>query len=204
MESLSSTCPIVVWGESTTSCPSSQVMSVHGKVKVGELHRQGDEGEFNHLVELYRQRQDRGGRKSLEVKLDPADGKLQVVFGECVSCSATCQGGGGELGQEAPSRPAIANGPGAPHPRCWTSARVLRLMAELNRRYSSSKSCYRPTSGPRSLVSLVRAPRRARFGAAGLWRRRLWRLPGFGVNRVDGDSLLRLPSRPWGLEGMLV
>jgi Polymer-forming cytoskeletal len=83
--SLSSTCPVVVRGrvEGDVSAPSLQVSAtgaVHGKVKVGD----------NTIVRA----------KSLEVKLAPTNGKLQVVFGECTL----------DVG-EAPSKEAAINPP---------------------------------------------------------------------------------------------
>jgi cytoskeletal protein CcmA (bactofilin family) len=91
--SLSSSCPIVVKGkiEGDVTAPSLQVSesgAVHGKVKVGEIHSQGElSGEFDaELVQLSGVVKDKTivRAKSLEVKLQPATGKMQVVFGECV------------------------------------------------------------------------------------------------------------------------
>ncbi len=91
--SLSSTCPIVVKGkiDGDISAPSLQVSStgsVHGKVKVGEIESQGElSGEFDaDVIQLSGTVKDKTvvRAKSLEVKLAPATGKMQVVFGECV------------------------------------------------------------------------------------------------------------------------
>jgi cytoskeletal protein CcmA (bactofilin family) len=91
--SLSSSCPIVVKGkiEGDVTAPSLHVSesgAVHGKVKVGEMHSQGElSGEFDaDLVQLSGVIKDKTivRAKSLEVKLQPATGKMQVVFGECV------------------------------------------------------------------------------------------------------------------------
>jgi cytoskeletal protein CcmA (bactofilin family) len=90
--SLSSSCPIVVKGkiEGDLTAPSLYVSdsgAVHGKVKVGEIHSQGElSGEFDaDLVQLSGVVKDKTvvRAKSLEVKLAPATGKMQVVFGEC-------------------------------------------------------------------------------------------------------------------------
>jgi cytoskeletal protein CcmA (bactofilin family) len=91
--SLSSSCPIVVRGkiDGDISAPSLQVSStgsVHGKVKVGEIESQGElSGEFDaDVIQLSGTVKDKTivRAKSLEVKLAPATGKMQVVFGECV------------------------------------------------------------------------------------------------------------------------
>jgi cytoskeletal protein CcmA (bactofilin family) len=90
--SLSSTCPVVVRGrvEGDVSAPSLQVSAtgaVHGKVKVGEMQSHGElSGEFDaETVQLSGSVRDNTivRAKSLEVKLAPANGKMQVVFGEC-------------------------------------------------------------------------------------------------------------------------
>ena len=91
--SLSSSCPIVVKGriDGDVSAPSLQVSStgsVHSKVKVGEIESQGElSGEFDaDVIQLSGTVRDKTvvRAKSLEVKLAPATGKMQVVFGECV------------------------------------------------------------------------------------------------------------------------
>ena len=91
--SLSSSCPIVVRGkiDGDISAPSLHVSStgsVHGKVKVGEIESQGElSGEFDaDVIQLSGTVKDKTivRAKSLEVKLAPATGKMQVVFGECV------------------------------------------------------------------------------------------------------------------------
>jgi cytoskeletal protein CcmA (bactofilin family) len=90
--SLSSTCPVVVRGrvEGDVSAPSLQVSAtgaVHGKVKVGEMQSHGElSGEFDaETVQLSGTVKDNTivRAKSLEVKLAPTNGKMQVVFGEC-------------------------------------------------------------------------------------------------------------------------
>jgi cytoskeletal protein CcmA (bactofilin family) len=91
--SLSSSCPIVVKGriDGDISAPSLQVSStgaVHGKVKVGLIESEGElSGEFDaDVIQLSGVVKDKTvvRAKSLEVKLAPATGKMQVVFGECV------------------------------------------------------------------------------------------------------------------------
>ena len=90
--SLSSSCPVVVRGrvEGDVSAPSLQVSAtgaVHGKVKVGEMQSHGElSGEFDaDTVQLSGSVKDNTivRAKSLEVKLAPTNGKMQVVFGEC-------------------------------------------------------------------------------------------------------------------------
>ena len=90
--SLASSCPVVVRGrvEGDVQAPSLTVSSsgaLHGKVKVEELRSQGESsGEFDaDVVQLSGSVKDNTviRAKSLEVKLSPANGKLQVVFGEC-------------------------------------------------------------------------------------------------------------------------
>ena len=60
---------------------------MHGKVKVGEMQSQGElAGEFDaDVVQLSGTVKDNTviRAKSLEVKLAPANGKMQVIFGEC-------------------------------------------------------------------------------------------------------------------------
>jgi cytoskeletal protein CcmA (bactofilin family) len=90
--SLSSKCPIEVKGrvEGDLQAPSLTVSStgaVHGKVKVAELLSEGEiAGEFDaDLVRLSGVVKDNTvlRAKSLEVKLTPANGRMQVIFGEC-------------------------------------------------------------------------------------------------------------------------
>jgi hypothetical protein len=76
--------------EGDVQAPSLQVSStgaVHGKVKVGEMQSQGElSGEFDaDTVQLSGVVKDNTivRAKSLEVKLTPVNGKMQVVFGEC-------------------------------------------------------------------------------------------------------------------------
>ncbi len=89
---LSSDCPVEVNGkvEGEVNAPAlvvSPIGVVHGRVKVGEIRSQGElSGEFDaDVVQL-------SGTvrhatviraKSLEVKLTPVKGKMQVTFGDC-------------------------------------------------------------------------------------------------------------------------
>ncbi|HEY4016122.1 MAG TPA: polymer-forming cytoskeletal protein [Polyangiaceae bacterium] len=90
--SLSSDCPVEVKGriEGDLTAPALAVSpsgAVHGHIKVGELRSEGElAGEFDaDVVQLSGTVKDNTviRTKSLEVKLAPANGKLQVVFGEC-------------------------------------------------------------------------------------------------------------------------
>jgi cytoskeletal protein CcmA (bactofilin family) len=90
--SLTSDCPIEVKGrvEGDLTAPALSVSTsgaVHGKVKVGEMKSQGElAGEFDaDQVQLSGTVKDNTviRAKSLEVKLAPANGKMQVIFGEC-------------------------------------------------------------------------------------------------------------------------
>jgi cytoskeletal protein CcmA (bactofilin family) len=90
--SLTSNCPIEVKGriEGDVTAPALAVSAsgaVHGRVKVGEIRSQGElAGEFDaDVVQLSGTVKDNTiiRAKSLEVKLHPAEGKMQVVFGEC-------------------------------------------------------------------------------------------------------------------------
>lgn len=111
--SLSSKCPIEVKGrvEGDLQAPSLTVSStgaVHGKVKVTELLSEGEiAGEFDaDVVRLSGMVKDNTvvRAKSLEVKLTPANGRMQVMFGECAL----------EVG-EAPTRDAaVTKGGDAP------------------------------------------------------------------------------------------
>jgi cytoskeletal protein CcmA (bactofilin family) len=89
--SFSSSCPAVVKGkiEGEITAPSltvSDTGAVHGKVKVGQIQSQGElSGEFDaDTVQLSGTVKDKTivRAKSLELKLTPANGKMQVVFGE--------------------------------------------------------------------------------------------------------------------------
>ena len=115
--SLSSSCPVEVKGrlEGDVTAPALAVSAtgaVHGRVKVGELRSQGElAGEIDaDSVQLSGTVKDATTirAKSLEVKLHPVDGKMQVVFGECSL----------EVGSEAPAasaeRPAQATDPAKP------------------------------------------------------------------------------------------
>ena len=101
--SLTSDCPIEVKGrvEGDLTAPALTVSAsgaVHGKVKVGEMKSQGElAGEFDaDVVQLSGTVKDNTviRAKSLEVKLAPANGKMQVIFGECEL----------EVGSEQPAR----------------------------------------------------------------------------------------------------
>ncbi len=90
--SLSSDCPIEVKGrvEGDLTAPAlavSQSGAVHGKIKVGEIRSQGElAGEFDaDIVQLSGTVRDNTviRAKSLEVKLSPPNGKMQVIFGDC-------------------------------------------------------------------------------------------------------------------------
>ena len=90
--SLASNCPIEVKGviEGQVSAPSLTVSTsgaVRGKVKVAELRSEGElAGEFDaDTVELSGSVKDNTviRAKSLSVKLSPANGKMQMIFGEC-------------------------------------------------------------------------------------------------------------------------
>jgi len=90
--SLSSNCPIEVKGqiEGDVSAPALSVSasgSVHGRVKVGQIRSEGElAGEFDaDVVQLSGTVKDNTviRAKSLEVKLSPQNGKIQVIFGEC-------------------------------------------------------------------------------------------------------------------------
>jgi cytoskeletal protein CcmA (bactofilin family) len=90
--SLSSDCPVEVKGkiEGDLTAPALAVSpsgAVHGKVKVGQMLSKGElAGEFDaDVVQLSGTVKDNTviRAKSLEVKLEPANGKMQVIFGEC-------------------------------------------------------------------------------------------------------------------------
>jgi cytoskeletal protein CcmA (bactofilin family) len=90
--SMSSSCPVVVRGRiegdvSTPALTVSPTGAVHGRAKVGTLSSDGEvAGEFDaDVVQLSGRVRDNTviRAKSLEVKLAPANGKMQVVFGEC-------------------------------------------------------------------------------------------------------------------------
>lgn len=103
--SMSSDCPIDVKGriEGDLAAPALSVSAsgaVHGKVKVGEIKSEGElAGEFDaDTVQLSGSVKDNTviRAKSLEVKLQPVNGKMQVVFGECQL----------EVGSEQPAKEA--------------------------------------------------------------------------------------------------
>src|SRR5690606_4136248 len=89
---LSSKCPVVVRGQvdGEIEGPSLHVSgtgSVTGKVKVGELRSEGTiGGEFDaESIQLAGTVKDKTvvRARSLEVKLQPPSGRMQVTFGEC-------------------------------------------------------------------------------------------------------------------------
>jgi cytoskeletal protein CcmA (bactofilin family) len=111
--SLSSDCPIEVKGrvEGDLTAPALAVSTsgaVHGKVKVGEMKSQGElAGEFDaDVVQLSGSVKDATiiRAKSLEVKLAPANGKLQVIFGEC-ELEVGAEQGAKEQTKEPPVKP---------------------------------------------------------------------------------------------------
>jgi cytoskeletal protein CcmA (bactofilin family) len=90
--SFTSKCPIVVRGriEGDVAAPSLTVSptgAVHGKAKVGQLHSEGEiSGDFDaDVIELSGKVKDNTviRARSLNIKLSPDKGKMQVVFGEC-------------------------------------------------------------------------------------------------------------------------
>lgn len=90
--SIRSSCPVLVRGriEGDIDAPSMTVSAtgaVHGRAKVRQLQSEGEiAGEFDaDTVQLSGTVKDRTiiRAKSLEVKLDTTESKLQVVFGEC-------------------------------------------------------------------------------------------------------------------------
>jgi cytoskeletal protein CcmA (bactofilin family) len=119
---MSSDCPIEVKGriEGDLSAPSLQVSpsgAVHGKVKVGEIRSQGElAGEFDaDVVQLSGTVKDNTviRAKSLEVKLTPASGKMQVIFGECqleVGSEQPAKEAGKSGSVRPPAEPAETNG----------------------------------------------------------------------------------------------
>jgi cytoskeletal protein CcmA (bactofilin family) len=120
--SLTSSCPIVVRGriEGDVQAPSLTISSsgaVHGKVKVDELRSQGElSGECDaDIVQLSGSVRDNTiiRAKSLEVRLVPASGKMQVVFGECTLDVGDPSAKANDATKSAPSVKAAASGPKA-------------------------------------------------------------------------------------------
>ena len=120
--SLSSDCPIEVKGriEGDLSAPALAVSTsgaVHGKVKVGQIQSQGElAGEFDaDVVQLSGTVKDNTviRAKSLEVKLAPPNGKMQVIFGECELEVGTEQAAKetGAKNSEAPPKPSSIKPP---------------------------------------------------------------------------------------------
>ena len=121
--SLSSDCPIEVKGkiEGDLNAPALAVSpsgAVHGKVKVGQIQSEGElAGEFDaDVVRLSGTVKDNTviRAKSLEVKLTPANGKMQVIFGECeleVGSEQQAKETGEKKNSEAPPKPASIKPP---------------------------------------------------------------------------------------------
>ena len=110
--SLTSKCPVEVRGriDGDLNAPSLHVSTsgaVSGKVYVGQLVSQGEiAGEFDaDSIQLSGTVKDNTviRAKSLEVKLQPANGKMQVIFGECQL----------EVGSEQPAKAASVRPPPA-------------------------------------------------------------------------------------------
>ena len=89
---IASDCPIEVRGriDGEVTAPALSISTsgaVHGHVKVGEIRSEGElSGEFDaDVVQLSGTVKDSTviRAKSLEVKLAPPNGKMQVIFGEC-------------------------------------------------------------------------------------------------------------------------
>lgn len=89
---IASDCPIEVRGriDGEVTAPALAISTsgaVHGHVKVGEIRSEGElSGEFDaDVVQLSGTVKDSTviRAKSLEVKLAPPNGKMQVIFGEC-------------------------------------------------------------------------------------------------------------------------
>jgi cytoskeletal protein CcmA (bactofilin family) len=113
-----SKCPIVVRGviEGDISAPSLTVSptgAVHGKAKVGQLHSEGEiSGDFDaDVIELSGKVKDNTviRAKSLNIKLSPDKGKMQVVFGEC-----TLEVGDEPAHKDAGVPARVSTAPGAP------------------------------------------------------------------------------------------
>ena len=113
--SMSSDCPIEVKGriEGDLSAPALSVSesgAVHGKVKVGEIRSMGElAGEFDaDIVQLSGTVKDNTviRAKSLEVKLVPANGKMQVIFGEC-ELEVGSEQAAKEIGKEKDKAPSV-------------------------------------------------------------------------------------------------
>jgi cytoskeletal protein CcmA (bactofilin family) len=118
---ISSDCPIEVKGriDGEVTAPSllvSATGAVHGHVKVGEMRSEGElAGEFDvDIVQLSGTVKDNTviRAKSLEVKLAPANGKLQVIFGACELEVGTDQ----SQKKESAARPADIPRPVTVHP----------------------------------------------------------------------------------------
>lgn len=123
--SFTSKCPIVVRGriEGDVAAPSLTVSptgAVHGKAKVGQLHSEGGiAGDFDaDVIELSGKVKDNTviRARSLNIKLSPDKGKMQVVFGEC-----SLDVGEAPVKTEAVERPA-APVPAAEEPPAATSS----------------------------------------------------------------------------------
>jgi cytoskeletal protein CcmA (bactofilin family) len=122
--SMSSDCPIEVKGkiEGDLTAPALSVSAsgaVHGKVKVGDIKSEGElAGEFDaDTVQLSGTVKDNTviRARSLEVKLTPASGKMQVIFGECqleVGSEQPAKEAGKPTSVRPAAEPAEANGSG--------------------------------------------------------------------------------------------
>ena len=129
--SLTSNCPVEVKGrvEGDLAAPALAISAsgaVHGKVKVGEMHSQGEiAGEFDaDVVQLSGTVKDNTviRAKSLEVKLSPADGKMQVIFGECKI----------EVGANATATDVAVAPRHSEHPAAQAKAASIRPPADTN------------------------------------------------------------------------
>jgi cytoskeletal protein CcmA (bactofilin family) len=133
--SLTSNCPVIVRGrvEGDVQAPSlvvSATGAVHGKVKVDEMRSQGElAGEFDaDVVQLSGTVKDNTviRAKSLEVKLAPASGKMQVIFGDCTldvgdSSAKVAERDAAKGSAKAPSPSAAPSTPPAPEARAARS-----------------------------------------------------------------------------------
>ncbi|MGD0678812.1 MAG: polymer-forming cytoskeletal protein [Polyangiaceae bacterium] len=144
---LLSSCPIEVKGriEGDVTAPALVVSAsgaVHGRVKVGEIRSQGElAGEFDaDVVQLSGTVKDNTviRAKSLEVKLAPPEGKLQVIFGEChleIGAEALAVDAGpktAEIAKAASMRPPVDEGGSSPRVAEMAKAASARPPADAN------------------------------------------------------------------------
>jgi cytoskeletal protein CcmA (bactofilin family) len=130
---LTSSCPIVVMGkvEGEMTGPSVEVTEsgiLCGKAKVTELRSRGElAGEFDaDVVELSGRVRDKTlvRAKSLEVSLQRADGRVEMIFGDCElavgdapdKARAVREAASAQKGRPAEAAPAIAAAHAAPSP----------------------------------------------------------------------------------------